>query len=176
MTKSSDSTASSSSRPLLLEAVKELDVETTRQMLAQGADPNVAFEPTQQTPLLLAALLGNMEIMRMLIDKGADINHVDNGGFTALTYAAKEGHYDIAKMLVDLGAELDHRVKIPGKKNALEYARSKDSTKRIAALIEEAPGKRAQVLDQCVHNIRDGIAAPMPASSPLVLKKPRPLQ
>lgn len=50
--------------------------------------------------------LGNAElkVVKHLIDNGADVNAVDNEGWTALTYASGNGHTALVRMLLDSGA------------------------------------------------------------------------
>ena len=73
------------------------------------------------TPLHLAALKGHLEIVRLLIKKGARINltHIKEGGLheigaghggkgqTPLHFAAKAGHAEIVKLLVENGANIN---------------------------------------------------------------------
>ena len=53
-----------------------------------------------RTALLNAALYGNQELVDWLIEKGADINHSDRNGYTALHFAAQEAHTEVLKYLL----------------------------------------------------------------------------
>ena len=55
------------------------------------------------------ALQGDLELVRLLLDRGADVNRQDGDGFTALTIAAEEGHWDVVRLLASRGADIDHR-------------------------------------------------------------------
>jgi serine/threonine-protein phosphatase 6 regulatory ankyrin repeat subunit B len=44
------------------------------------------------------------DVVRLLIDAGADVNAKSNEGFTALMMASQHGHSNIAQMLIDAGA------------------------------------------------------------------------
>ena len=48
----------------------------------------------------------NLEIVRMLIEAGADINKLTNDGSTPMRYAA-QGHPEATKILIDAGADLN---------------------------------------------------------------------
>ena len=48
----------------------------------------------------------NLEIVRMLIEAGADINKLTNDGRTPLRFAAM-GHPEATKILIDAGADLN---------------------------------------------------------------------
>ena len=61
------------------------------------------------TPLALACANGNAEMIRLLLDAGADPNSVDPAGETALMMAARIGNLDAVKVLLDRGAVLDAR-------------------------------------------------------------------
>lgn len=54
----------------------------------------------KEIPLLWAACLGITECCVILLEHGANINHSDNNGLSALHCAASRGHYDIVDMLV----------------------------------------------------------------------------
>lgn len=57
-----------------------------------------------ESPLMLAALAGNMKLCRMLIDKDADVNKT---GWTPLHYAATHGHLEVIRMLLEESAYID---------------------------------------------------------------------
>ena len=56
-----------------------------------------------------AALHGDSGLVRLLLDRGAEIDPQDGDGFTALTIAAEEGHWDVVRLLASRGADIDHR-------------------------------------------------------------------
>ena len=55
---------------------------------------------------MIAASNGHTDIVKALLDKGADVNARGNKGSTALMFAAYNGHTDIVKSLIDKGAGL----------------------------------------------------------------------
>ena len=52
----------------------------------------IARRDDLNSTLHIAAVKGHTAAMRLLLDNGADVNTIDNGGSTALHYAALEGH------------------------------------------------------------------------------------
>ena len=62
------------------------DEAQVQMLLAQGADPEEKFEGW--SPLMKASEEGNVEIMRMLLDKKVDIEASNRKGRTALSFAA----------------------------------------------------------------------------------------
>ena len=71
--------------------------------------------------LLEAAKNNDLEKVKFLIDKGADVNAKDYFDMTALMYAVDD--YDITKLLIDSGADVN-LIDINGK-TALIYASQK---------------------------------------------------
>jgi uncharacterized protein len=57
-----------------------------------------------ETPLMLAVILGEVEVARELIEKGADVNKT---GWTPLHYAASKGHLELIHLLLDQDAYID---------------------------------------------------------------------
>jgi ankyrin repeat protein len=53
-----------------------------------------------KTALILAAEYGKIDIVNMLLEKGADINKTDAKGKNALMFASSEGHLDVVKLLL----------------------------------------------------------------------------
>ena len=60
--------------------------------------------PRDETPLMIACLKGHLEIARMLVARGADVNKT---GWTPLHYASSGGHVALIQMLVDENAYID---------------------------------------------------------------------
>ncbi len=67
-----------------------------------------ALESRAQTPLTAAAQYGQVEVVRLLIDNGADPNLHDGGSEfpqqTPLATAAAQGHLDVCRVLLEAGA------------------------------------------------------------------------
>src|SRR5205085_8069146 len=59
-----------------------------------------------ETVLMTAARAGNVDAVRMLIDRGADVNAREHyKGQTALMWAAAERHAAVVKLLLERGAD-----------------------------------------------------------------------
>ena len=52
-----------------------------------------------KTALLLASEKGDYEIVKYLVENGADVNATDKQNRTALHFASQNGHYEIKKYL-----------------------------------------------------------------------------
>ncbi|KAK7813007.1 hypothetical protein U0070_021766 [Myodes glareolus] len=60
------------------------------------------------TPLMHAAYKGKLDMCRLLLRHGADVNcHQHEHGYTALMFAALSGNKDITWVMLEAGAETD---------------------------------------------------------------------
>jgi len=84
-------------------AVRANDLARLRTLIASPADAN-ARDEQGDAPLLYAAAVGSIEAMKLLLDKGADVNAQNAFGTSALMISA----VDIAKvrLLVERGANV----------------------------------------------------------------------
>ena len=60
-----------------------------------------------KTPLLYAAALPNLPVVRYLLDKGADPNHVAADGDTPLLVASRKANLPAVELLIQRGARID---------------------------------------------------------------------
>jgi ankyrin repeat protein len=80
--------------------------------------------PTLDEQLIKAAGPGDLELVKTLLDKGADVNARDNRGKTALMSAVWGGDLKVVQLLLDWGA--DANAKTIGGRTALMEAASRD--------------------------------------------------
>ncbi|KAI8933666.1 hypothetical protein NX059_009387 [Plenodomus lindquistii] len=81
-----------------------------------------------QSPLCIAVANGNVEIIRILLEAGADVNaRTRNGGETAVHIAVKNGRNDIVDLLIAAGSDLELQTDETGE-TALHYAASKSGS------------------------------------------------
>lgn len=62
---------------------------------------------TNDTPLIWASEKGSTECVKKLLKAGADPNHFEYDGWSALHWAARNGHVEVARLLLDQGARID---------------------------------------------------------------------
>uniref|UniRef100_A0A0E0JZZ2 Uncharacterized protein n=1 Tax=Oryza punctata TaxID=4537 RepID=A0A0E0JZZ2_ORYPU len=66
-----------------------------------------AVEDRCETALTFAINSGNADMVRFLLDHGADTENLNNGGLTVLHFAAGEGKCEIVEILLSKGAHID---------------------------------------------------------------------
>lgn len=81
-------------------------VEAGRMLLeARGVVLDLACRQQGATALSIAAQEGHTEVVAMLLQKGADPDHVDSYGRSPVKVAGKRGHFDIVRLLESYGAK-----------------------------------------------------------------------
>lgn len=108
----------------LQDAARKGDATTVKKLLEEGVDVNTKFR-YNATALFYACDHGHLDVVKVLLDKGADMSLKDTFyGFTPLMLAIspaqtkKPSHSEIAKLLIMKGA--------PGKEMALALALQSD--------------------------------------------------
>jgi ankyrin repeat protein len=86
----------------------ENDLNAIEGMLAQGVYVD-AKDPKKNgmTPLMRAAEKDSIDAMKLLCEKGADVNAQDNNGYTALHYAARSLNVKAVKLLIEKEANVN---------------------------------------------------------------------
>jgi ankyrin repeat protein len=90
-----------------MKAVKNNDVASVRALIQQGIDVN-ELDVNKDAPLIMAAYKGYTDIVKLLLEAGADVAVVDpNMKATALHAAAYAGHAEAAKLLIEHDIDID---------------------------------------------------------------------
>ncbi|MFC1834462.1 ankyrin repeat domain-containing protein [Thermodesulfobacteriota bacterium] len=83
------------------------DVEVLKRYLDEGGSVGFLTKPIKGYPNLLirAATANQAEIVRLFLDRGADVNARDWKGRTVLDHAKEEGRKDVVELLKSYGAK-----------------------------------------------------------------------
>ena len=85
-----------------------------------------------ESPLMLAALKGQLEMADKMVKKGADVNKT---GWTPLHYAASNGHVEVIKLLLENHAYID--AESPNGSTPLMMASMYGNPEAVKLLIDE---------------------------------------
>jgi ankyrin repeat protein len=94
-------------------------------LLAQDPGLINAVDEQGSTPLHSACFGGHLVVVKLLIEKGANIQAVDGGGFTPLQLASYGGNRDVVQFLLEKGADIN-AVNEKMNMTALDYAFMKE--------------------------------------------------
>ena len=92
------------------DAIMENNIAAVKELME--ANPGIVNieNNARETPLYMASYLGHLNIVELLVENGAHINHKDTrGGWTALTLASAKGHNHVAEYLIIQGANLNEK-------------------------------------------------------------------
>lgn len=115
------------------------DGNLRRMRLLHMAGANVNTRGNCCMPLFLAAGEGRLDVVRYLLDQGADVNAREQHGRTAITEAAFYGNTSVIKELLLRGAEVNA---IADEGTALDVA-LKSNNAALIELLKHYGGKRA---------------------------------
>ena len=91
----------------LIDAVQEGHLGKVKGLLAKGYSPNIRNE-VGLSPLHYAAVLGNLDIMKLLIEAKAEVSSPNQSRFPGVLHmAAQGGHAEVVQYLLDLGLNID---------------------------------------------------------------------
>jgi ankyrin repeat protein len=110
--------------------------EAVRLLLNAGADPRAVSTNAMANHPLHAALAGHLhrDAVAMLLDRGADVNATQHGGYAALHSAAMNGDRETVELLLGRGA--DPGLASDDGKTAADYAREAGHHE-VAALLQQ---------------------------------------
>ncbi len=81
------------------------DKEEVERLLSLNVDLSIRLEEGDMTPLMAACFFGHLDIVKMLIDHGVDVNEVNEVGLSALHAAEYVQDKSIASYLRSVGAK-----------------------------------------------------------------------
>lgn len=102
---------------LLMRAARDGDVSSVQELLSKGNSVNEQTKKSHATPLIFAASAGKVEVVKLLLKRGANPNLCSWGEVCPIWWATQSGSYETIRLLIESGANVK---KYPGV-NSLEY-------------------------------------------------------
>jgi ankyrin repeat protein len=165
-------------------AIRAGDTAAVAALLQGGADVNMKDRRGGATPLMNAAAFGSIDTMRLLLEKGAEVNARSAGNATALMWAVTD--LEKVRLLVDKSAEVNATSELghtplilaamSDRSSAivqLLLARGADSKRvaaadKVSALIGAARGNDFESIRQLIEAGGDVNGADLAGATPLM--------
>ncbi|MEE9443648.1 MAG: ankyrin repeat domain-containing protein [candidate division Zixibacteria bacterium] len=127
----------------ILEASRSGDLELVQTTLDRDTTTIGIRNDRGSTALHFAAENGHLQIVELLLDRGADLEAIDVDGDTPLMGAAIRGHSEIFKMLLSRGADVD--ILNINENGVLHYAAMGGSVEIVDLLLDRGQNINTQV-------------------------------
>ena len=129
-----------------LAAIAASDHAAIATFIGGGIDVNARSESDGQTPLILAATMGDLQTVKKLLQARADPNIPNAGGTTALFRALAKNHDDVADAIVN-DPRLDLNARGLNRVTALIAYVSRDREEEVRKLVERGADVKLQDAD-----------------------------
>ncbi|XP_032219322.2 fibronectin type 3 and ankyrin repeat domains protein 1 [Nematostella vectensis] len=135
-------------------AVDGGNLDVIRWMFTEGCAVDIKDKTSGWTPLMrVAAVNGNINIAKLLIHHGANVNSQDKDGKTILMNAVLNGFEPLVKLLVKKGAFVQHKT-LHGK-TALDFARAFDHERIVSFLQQYLDEQKQADKQRQVEEVRE---------------------
>ena len=124
---------------ILYAAVDNGALECVEWLLNSKVHPDSFKDGRGRTALLIAARTNQADVLKMLLDFGADMNHVDSKGVNAVILSARHQHLACLNILIKRGAFLDGHAEFY-QHTALTEAAASGMLKSVQMLLDGGAG------------------------------------
>ena len=128
-----------------------------RTALGEGKELLIMLDNDEHTALHVAAIYGKSDVVRTLLDKGADVNAKTRSWRTALHEAAIHGKSDVVRILLDKGADVNAKTR--GWWTALHMAAKSGKSDIVSILLDKGADVNAirHRYDDCIPLLDKGV-------------------
>ena len=147
---------------LTRQLLETTNAERARELLAQGADPNVCHE--NRDPILTRAIaLGNTRMVDYLLDAGASAERLNACGAQPIHVAVASGNPEMVQTLLQRGVHLEAHTQGNGQWTPLHLAAKAGALQLAAQLIEHGAclNARGHRLETPLHLAAESNLPPM---------------
>ncbi|CDS37799.1 ankyrin domain repeat containing protein [Echinococcus multilocularis] len=121
--------------PLMLASMNGY-TDAVRVLLEHGSDINAQIETNRNTALTLACFQGQHEVVKLLVERNANIEHRAKTGLTPLMEAASGNHVKVGCILLEHGADVNSLPVLSSRDTALTIAADKGKTEFVELLLK----------------------------------------
>lgn len=119
------------------------DIMAINAFIDAGINPNAQNEADGRTVLISAAARGDLEVVKVLLERGADVNVRDNKGYTALFHALEARYDEVSEVLLN-HPNLDPTARGLNGISALSSYVWRDKKEAVRKLLERGADVNAQ--------------------------------
>ncbi len=119
----------------IFSATSKGDLQEVKKIISQNKKLIFAKDSTRQTPLHVAAEKNFVDIVKFLIEKGADVNAKNQRGATPLHLACQNGRLRTAELLVRFGASVQEPTFSPAR-TPIHYAAFSGNIELVEFLVQ----------------------------------------
>ncbi|KAG8232601.1 hypothetical protein J437_LFUL010722 [Ladona fulva] len=120
--------------PLMLASMNG-HTASVKLLLDMGSDINAQIETNRNTALTLACFQGRHEVVSLLLDRKANVEHRAKTGLTPLMEAASGGFVEVGRVLLDKGADVNAPPVPSSRDTALTIAADKGHARFVELLL-----------------------------------------
>lgn len=106
--------------PMLCHVIRLGYINLIPRLLFWGADVNLMAHDRANTPIMEAASKGLNDVVSLLVERGAELDHISKNNQTALILAVGNGQIDAARILIEAGADCSPKDQLG--MDAMKYA------------------------------------------------------
>lgn len=153
----------------LFRAITDGNASAVQKLLAAGEDANESYGIDDESALMVAAVEGRAEIVKLLLDAGANPNQGDMHGYTPLLSAVCADSLPAVELLIAAGADIHARCGKSGA-NALQDAAAGCHVEITHALLHAGADANADETEDGLTTLMCAVQALCPALVELLLE------